>query len=133
MREEQPMRGDDRTEAPPGEGPRTLGVVTPALGLIAQTSLWVRQEVEGQELIAIPVLRMKHEAALAITAGTGLGLLFKGCSLVTDDWAEEAGFVGGTWMMWRTGRPELVQAGFVKGAPKFDIERAVRGLAKLLG
>lgn len=133
MREERSMRGDDSSEAAAPEGARTLGVVTPSLGLIAQTSLWIRKEVEGQELIAIPCLRVKHEAALAITAGTGLGLLFKGSHIVTDDWTEEAGFIGGTWMMWRTGRPEFLQAGFVKGAAKFDIERAVRGLSRLFG
>ncbi len=131
MREERSMRGDVGAEEAAADGPGTLVVVTPA-GNIARTSMWIRQEVEGQELIAIPRLHIEHEASLAITAGMGLGLLFQGSRLVTPDWEDVAGFVGGTWMMWRTGRPELLKAGFVKGKPKFDIEKAVRGIVKLL-
>lgn len=131
MREERSMRGDVGTEEAAADGARTLVVVTPA-GTIARTSMWVRQEIEGQELIAIPRLHIEHEAALAITAGLGLGLLFNDSRLITAEWEDVAGFIGGTWMMWRTGRPELVKAGFVKGLPKFDIERAVRGISKLL-
>lgn len=131
MREERPMRGDVAPEAGACEGAGTLVVVTDA-GPIARTSLWLRREVEGQELIAIPKLHVEHEASLRIMTGTGLGLLFAGCRLVTADWEDVAGFVGGTWMFWRTSRPELHTVGFVKGQPKFDIEKAVRGTVKLL-
>lgn len=132
MREERPMRGDVGTGQAAAEGARTLGVVTPAHGRIARTSMWLRQTMEGQDLIAIPRLHVSQEAGMAIAAGTGLVVLFHQSRLVTDEWEDEAGFVGGTWMMWRTGRPELLKAGFVLGSPKFDIERAVRGVTKML-
>lgn len=131
MREEQLMRGDVSAEGPSSQGTRTLVVVTDA-GPIAHTGLWIRREVEGQDLIAIPRLRVGHEPSLRICTGTGLGLLFADCRLITSEWEDVAGFVGGAWMLWRTGQSDLVNVGFVKGKPKFDIERAVRGITKLL-
>jgi hypothetical protein len=132
MREEQPMRGDVGSEAGRSDGPGPLVVVSPTFGTFARTSLWVRQTVEGQELIAIPRLHVEQQAAIAIAGGQGLGKVFKDCRIVTPEWEDIAGFVGGSWQLWKTARSELLGVGFVRGNYNFDIERAVRGITKLL-
>ncbi len=131
MREEQQVRGDDEARHPAAAGAGTLVVLTPERGQVARTSNWIRGVVEGQELIAIPRLHVEHEAALAIVAGRGLGEVFLEARIQTPEWEDIAGFVGGSWQLWKTSRPELTVVGFVRGMHKFDIERAVRGLKKL--
>lgn len=133
MRKEQPMPSDVESEASTSEGPGPLVVVSPRLGSIARTALWVRHKVEGQELIAIPRLHVEQHAAIAISAGMGLGVLFKDCTIITPEWEAPVGFVGGSWQLWKTARSELLNVGFVKDSHTFNIEKAVRGLAKLLG
>lgn len=132
MREERSVRGDDGSEAAGSSWTRTLGVLTPERGQIARTSNWIEGVAEGLELIAIPRLHVEHEAALAIVAGRGLADVFQASRLRTPEWEDDAGFIGGAWQLWRTTRPELTVVGFVRGAHNFDIERAVRGLKKLL-
>lgn len=125
------MPSDEQAEATARPRPGTL-VVLSALGPIAKATVWLKDTYNGQRIIAVPALRVEHEASLMIAGGLGLGLVFNECRLVTDEWEEVAGFVGGSWMLWKTGKAELHDAGFVLGATKFDIEHAVRGVRKLL-
>lgn len=131
MRPLESVQGDEQAEGSSRPNPGTL-VVLSGLGPIAKATNWIKASVEGQRLIAVPALRVEHQAALMISGGMGLGLVFNECRLVAHEWAEPAGFVGGSWVLWRLGKSELHGAGFVLGATKFDIERAVRGLRKLL-
>ncbi len=124
------MQSDEQAEGS-RRGSGTLGVLS-SLGQIAKATTWITATVHGQRLIAIPTLRVEHEPALMIAGGMGLGLVFNECRLVTPDWEDIAGFVGGSWMLWKLGKSELHGAGFVLGTTKFDIEHAVRGIKNLL-
>lgn len=132
MREIEPVQGDESAEGAAAEATGTLVVLSPKYGPIAKATMWLVQTLEGQKLLAVPVLRVEHHAALLISGGMGLGELFHNCRLVAPDWDEPAGFVGGSWQLWKASKPELQQSGFVVGSHEFNIERAVRGLRKLL-
>lgn len=132
MREGQQMCGGLGAEDSSAGGASRLVVVAPLLGPIARTNFWIRHVVDGQELIAIPRLHVEQHAALAITSGVGLGKLFKDCRIVSPEWEDIAGFVGGNWQLWKTSRSELLNVGFVKGSYSFNIELAVRGIKNLL-
>lgn len=125
------MPSDEQAEgaATPGQGSL---VVLSVLGPIAKATIWIKGIHAGQRLVVVPVLRVEQGASLMIAGGVGLGLVFNECRLVTPEWEEVAGFIGGSWMLWKTGKAELHGAGFVLGATKFDIEHAVRGVKKLL-
>lgn len=126
------MSSDEHPEAAHAPSRERLVVLTPALGEVAATTSWIRGDVEGLRLVVIPVLRVMHIPAMMIAGGTGLGPIFKDSSLQMPTGVEIAGFVGGAWKLWKTGQPELHGVGFVLGEPMFDIERAVRGVTKLL-
>lgn len=126
------MSSHEQAEGQQASHTSRLVVLSPRLGPLGYTGLWFRGYVEGQRLIAIPRLYMEHVPSMMIAGGQGLGLIFLESSVSTKLWDEPAGFVGGSWKLWRTSRPELHGVGFVLGEPKFDIEKAVRGVAKLL-
>jgi len=126
------MRGDNGSPDSSAQGPGALVVLSPEHGQIAKATTWLVQEHEGQRLVAIPQLRVEQQASLRIITGTGLSQIFKDCTLKTAEWEEEAGFVGGSWQLWRRSMPDLAKSGFVLGTQNFNIERAVRGLSIML-
>lgn len=126
------MHGDVDSEGSGTEGSSPLVVVSPSFGPFARTSMWLMKTIDGQQLIAVPRLHVEQQAAIAIVGGLGLGKLFENCRLVTPDWEDVAGFVGGNWQLWKTSRSELLNVGFVRGQTSFNIEYAVRGITKLL-
>jgi len=131
MREEQPVPGDESPEASTPQEHGTLVVLNPDGERIATATLWMRSTFEDQIIIAVPWLRVEQNSSLRIATGAGLNEVFHNCTLETTGWAREAIFVGGTWMLWRSGAPLLTESGFVIGST-MDIARAVRGLRKLL-
>lgn len=132
MREVEPMHSGEPAEAVPTRGAGSLVVLSEKLGPIARATLWLRGETEGQRLVVVPELRIEHMPAMMIAGGQGLGLIFGNIKLMSPEWEEPAGFVGGAWKMWKLGRPEIHGAGFVLGQPVFNIEKAVRGCARFL-
>lgn len=132
MREVEQVHGGESSEAGQARGAGLLVVLSEKLGTIARTNLWLRNELEGQRLIAVPKLRVEHVPAMMIAGGTGLGVVFGNIRLQTADWEEASGFVGGAWKMWRLGAPELHNVGFVLGEPTFNVEKAVRGITSML-
>lgn len=132
MREEQHERGGVGAEEGTPEAAGALVVLTSGFGVTARTSTWICGKVEGLELVAIPRLHIEHEAALALTTGRGLADIFQETTLRAPGWEDIGAIIGGSWQIWRTSRPELTVAGFVRGTREVDIERAVRGLRKLL-
>jgi len=125
---------DDRGQRPSGEDHHTgrLVVLSSELGPIAHTTCWVRGSLEGYDLLAIPRLHVEQHAVIRIVAGVSPAKLFAGCRVITPDWDDVVGYVGGTWMFFKAARSEFTQVGFVVGEENFDIERAVRGVTKLL-
>lgn len=123
------MPGHEPAEDHP-EDPGTL-VVLSAGEVIAKATVWVRAVSEGQTLVAVPRLRLEQLPAMYIVAGRALPEVLHDCKLVTPHWEAPASFVGGSWVLWRTGRPFLEGVGFVIGN-SFNIEHALRGLKKLL-
>lgn len=105
--------------------------------VLARAPLWYEDSAPDRHpLIVIPTLYVEHDSAMAITTGTGLGVLFAGCVLSSPNWSEfveaPSGFVGGSWMMWKTGEPVIKNCGFALWSPKFDIESAVRDTVRVL-
>ena len=125
------MHRDVGAEEAAAQGAGTLVVLNADATPIARASHWLVSEMDGQYLVAVPQLRVEHEAALRLIANTGLAELFKDCAITTPDWAGPAIIVGGAWQLWKTGKPILAKAGFVRGT-SINIEHAVRGLSKML-
>jgi hypothetical protein len=111
----------------------TLVVLTKDLGPIARTKLWLVEQAEGYRLLVVPRLHVEQHAALLLLSGRSPAKLFEGCELITPHWSEKiVGYVGGQWMLYKTSRSEFSGVGFVLGNSEFNIERAVRGVSRLL-
>lgn len=132
MREVEQMHGGKPPEGSAPEVSGSLVVLSDKLGPIARAQTWLRAEIDGQLLIAVPKLRVEHIPAMMISGGMGLGALFSNIKLRTNDWEDTAGFVGGAWTMWRLGTSELHGVGFVRGQPTFNVETAVKGITSML-
>jgi hypothetical protein len=110
-----------------------LVVLNRDLGPVARTTLWIKAREEGYDLLVAPRLHVEQHAALRLLSGMSPAKLFAGCELITPHWTEKlSGYVGGQWYMHIGARSEFRGAAFVLGADVFNIERAVRGAARLL-
>jgi hypothetical protein len=126
---------DDRGERDAGEAGSdgTLVVLSPVFGPFARTKLWVKKKVEGYDLLAVPRLHIEQHAAIQIVGGLSPAKLFENIEIITPHWSEKiVGYIGGQWMFYKLARSEFSGVGFVLGEPKFEIERAVRGITKIL-
>lgn len=132
MREIESVHGGVGAEEGSAERSGSLVVLNDRLGIIAKAGTWLVGEFEEQRLLVVPKLRMEHTPAMMIAGGAGLMAIFHEFRIHRDGLEMPSGFVGGMWKMWSTGSPQLWNAGFVLGTPKFDIDSAVRGCAALI-
>lgn len=132
MRKVESMQSGVGTDQGATQDAGSLVVLNERFGRVAQAGTWLRDESEGQRLIVVPALRVDHLPAMLIAGGEGLPTIFGNFRLCFQGLEMPSGFVGGKWMLWARGSPQLQNACFVLGEPQFNIEKAVRGCAALI-
>ena len=122
------MQSDEQAGSSGSHAQGSLGILSDRFGLIARAYSWRTQD----NLVAIPVLRLEQEVTILMAHGVSASEIFHAARLQASAWEDIAGYVGGSWQLWRNGRPELHVVGFVRGSYTFDVGAAVKGMKELL-
>lgn len=75
---------------------------------LAHARVWIRDRVQDHTLLAVPRLRLSHEAAMGLMEhGESLLSTFRGSCVVLDGAEVKIAPLAGTFMLPRTGEPDL--------------------------
>jgi len=106
---------------------------------IAWSALWIVDELEGHRLVAVPRLRLSHEAGLELSARLPYSKVFLGARILAPGWKDRGnhGFVvvHATFDLYRTGEADL--SGFAAmvitpSTVRPPVDKVIRRTAEML-